>query len=156
MRVRSSLLLSLVVAVGGCGSSTDVAATVTLDCTTIAKSLPAGAASFVTTADGLKYGDVTVGTGATFVLGNPVSVHYAGCLTNGTRFDANESPTSPLSFTLGNTGIIAGFNEGLTGMKVGGTRQIIIPPALGYGSTAVGAIPPNSTIVFTVNAVSTP
>ena len=156
MHVRSLVVVSLLIGAAACGSTTDVVATVTLDCTTIAKSLPTGAANFTTTADGLKYSDVTVGTGATFVTGNPVSVHYAGCLTNGNRFDANEAPALPFAFTLGIPGIIVGFNEGLAGMKVGGLRQIVIPPALGYGNATAGTIPPNSTLVFTVSAVSTP
>jgi peptidylprolyl isomerase len=72
------------------------------------------------------------------------------------RFDSNEAPKSVFSLKLGASQVIKGWDEGLVGMKVGGRRQIVIPPALGYGATANGPIPANSTLVFTVDAISTP
>jgi peptidylprolyl isomerase len=97
-----------------------------------------------------------VGTGTTFASGNFVSVRYAGCTTAGLRFDSNEAPLSVFQFKLGTGYVIKGWDEGLVGMKVGGRRQLIIPPNLGYGATGNNPIPPNSTLAFTVDAISSP
>ena len=127
-----------------------------IDCTTPALAYKSGDVGFTTTSSGLVYRDVTVGTGATFASGNSVSVRYGGCLTNGTKFDSNESPGPVLSFKLGGGGVIAGFDEGLMGMKVGGRRELVIPPNLAYGNKVNGPIPANSTLVFIIDAASTP
>lgn len=116
--------------------------------------LPAGADT-VTTASGLKYVDITVGTGTVAAAGNAVTVDYTGWLTNGQGFDTSIG-YSPLVFRIGQHQVIAGFEEGVTGMKVGGKRRLIIPPALGYGAHAQTdasgnvIIPANSTLVFDV------
>ena len=104
-----------------------------------------------TTASGLAYWDIKVGTGATAVNGKPVRVHYTGWLTNGNKFDSSVDRGEPFVFNLGAGEVIRGWDEGVAGMKVGGKRQLKIPPALGYGARgAGGVIPPNATLIFDV------
>jgi FKBP-type peptidyl-prolyl cis-trans isomerase len=104
-----------------------------------------------TTASGLQYWDIAPGVGATAVPGNTVSVHYTGWLTNGEKFDSSRDRNEPFSFPLGAGQVIKGWDEGVAGMKVGGKRQLRIPPQLGYGAAgAGGAIPPNATLIFDV------
>jgi FKBP-type peptidyl-prolyl cis-trans isomerase len=98
----------------------------------------------------LQITDTTVGTGAEAAAGDTVTVDYVGELTDGTVFDASKNHGQPFSFTLGEGRVIQGWDQGLVGMKVGGVRTLVIPPALGYGGQAVGAIPANSTLVFQV------
>lgn len=104
--------------------------------------------------------DLTVGTGAEATSGKRLSVHYSGWLysagatdNKGTMFDSSLS-RGPFSFTLGTNAVIAGWDQGCVGMKVGGVRRLIIPPSLGYGSQAVGSIPANSTLVFDIQLLS--
>ncbi|HEY4690283.1 MAG TPA: FKBP-type peptidyl-prolyl cis-trans isomerase [Anaerolineae bacterium] len=105
----------------------------------------------VTTASGLKYVDLTVGTGTSPQTGDLVSVHYTGTLEDGTKFDSSLDRNEPFTFQIGVGQVIAGWDEGVASMKVGGKRQLIIPPALGYGARGVpGAIPPNATLIFEV------
>lgn len=105
------------------------------------------------TSSGLYYRDITVGTGAVAQNGSQVSVHYKGWLTNGTLFDSSVG-RGPLPFRIGDRRLIAGFEEGATGMKVGGKRLIVIPPSLGYGMQANGPIPGNSVLVFELELLS--
>jgi FKBP-type peptidyl-prolyl cis-trans isomerase len=94
--------------------------------------------------------DLVVGTGATAANGNTVSVFYTGRLTNGTVFDSNVGG-QPLIFRLGAGQYIAGFEQGIVGMRVGGQRRITIPPGLAYGAAgAPPAIPGNATVIFDV------
>jgi FKBP-type peptidyl-prolyl cis-trans isomerase len=102
------------------------------------------------TASGLQYLDETVGTGATATAGKTVSVHYTGWLTNGQKFDSSRDRGQPFAFPLGARRVIAGWDEGVAGMQVGGKRRLIIPPQLGYGAQALPGIPANSTLVFDV------
>ena len=105
----------------------------------------------VTTESGLKYVDLTVGTGREAAAGNHVSVHYTGWLTNGTKFDSSVDRRDPFSFPIGAGKVIRGWDEGVAGMKVGGKRKLTIPPQLGYGARgAGGVIPPNATLLFDV------
>lgn len=98
--------------------------------------------------------DVTVGTGAEAKVGDTVSVNYVGALPNGQVFDASANHGGPFTFTLGEGRVIAGWDQGLVGMKEGGTRQLIIPPDMGYGSQGAGdVIPPNATLLFQVELV---
>jgi FKBP-type peptidyl-prolyl cis-trans isomerase len=107
--------------------------------------------STITTATGLVIEEVTVGTGAEAQRGQHVKVHYTGWLTDGTKFDSSKDRNDPFVFSLGAGQVIAGWDEGVTGMKVGGTRKLTIPPQLGYGARgAGGVIPPNATLVFEV------
>jgi FKBP-type peptidyl-prolyl cis-trans isomerase FkpA len=104
------------------------------------------------TASGLYYRDITVGDGAEVdtAPGDSVGVRYTGWLRNAEQFDSNVSAASPLRFKVGAPGIIAGFDQGVRGMKVNGRRQIIVPPNLGYGAPGSGPIPPYSILVFEI------
>jgi FKBP-type peptidyl-prolyl cis-trans isomerase len=105
----------------------------------------------VTTASGLKYSDLVVGTGATPQRGQTVTVHYAGMLENGTKFDSSYDRGVPSDFRIGVGAVIKGWDEGLMSMKVGGKRKLIIPPNLGYGPEGrPPTIPGNATLVFDV------
>jgi FKBP-type peptidyl-prolyl cis-trans isomerase FkpA len=105
----------------------------------------------VTTPSGLQYQDIVVGTGAEAQPGNTVSVHYTGWLTDGTKFDSSVDRNKPIEFVLGTGHVIQGWDEGLTGMKVGGQRRLTIPPDLAYGEAGnPTAIPPQATLIFDV------
>lgn len=105
----------------------------------------------VTTPSGLKYIEIKEGDGATPQRGQTVVVHYTGTLEDGTKFDSSRDRNSPFSFKLGVGQVIKGWDEGLSTMKVGGRRQLIIPSELGYGARgAGGVIPPNATLIFDV------
>jgi FKBP-type peptidyl-prolyl cis-trans isomerase FkpA len=107
--------------------------------------------SIITTESGLQMEELTVGTGATAEAGQNVIVHYTGWLTNGTKFDSSKDRNDPFQFGLGQRQVIAGWDEGVQGMQIGGVRKLTIPPELGYGARgAGGVIPPNATLVFEV------
>ena len=112
--------------------------------------------SLIMTASGLQYEDLTIGDGAEAAAGQFVSVHYTGWLQNedgspGEKFDSSKDRGEPFEFVLGAGHVIRGWDEGVQGMKVGGTRKLTIPPELGYGARgAGGVIPPNATLVFEV------
>jgi FKBP-type peptidyl-prolyl cis-trans isomerase FkpA len=99
--------------------------------------------------------DLVVGTGATAANGNTVTVHYTGRFTNGTVFDSSIGG-QPYTFRLGANPpqVIAGFEQGIVGMRVGGRRRLTIPPNLAYGSQGRQGIPPNSTLVFDVELLA--
>jgi FKBP-type peptidyl-prolyl cis-trans isomerase FkpA len=104
--------------------------------------------------------DVRVGTGDDAVAGRTLTVNYTGWLYDasktdhkGLQFDSSVGK-SPFSFTLGNAQVIRGWDQGVAGMKVGGLRQLVIPPSLAYGDTRRGSIPPNSTLVFDIELVA--
>lgn len=103
------------------------------------------------TADGLQYWDVKTGTGKTAEKGDAVLVNYTGYFTDGKKFDSSIGRGPFEVKPLGNAPVIKGWNEGIVGMKVGGKRQLRIPPDLAYGPQGYpGAIPPNATLVFDV------
>ena len=101
---------------------------------------------------GLIVQDEVIGTGAEAVAGSLVSVQYTGKLENGTVFDTSVGK-APIQFPLGQGYVIPGWELGITGMKVGGKRLLIIPPDMGYGDKANGPIPANSTLIFEVELV---
>ena len=115
-----------------------------------------------TTPSGLQFEDTTVGSGATAQAGNKVSVHYTGWLYDptkdngrGSKFDSSKDRGDPFKFSLGAGMVIRGWDEGVQGMQVGGTRVLRIPPELGYGTRgAGGVIPPNATLVFEVDLLA--
>jgi FKBP-type peptidyl-prolyl cis-trans isomerase len=114
-----------------------------------------GQANMTTTKSGLKYIDQKVGTGDAAVKGATVQVHYTGWLyvngKRGSKFDSSLDRNMPFDFKLGGRQVIPGWDEGVEGMKVGGKRELIIPPDLAYGPKAVGGvIPANSTLDFEV------
>jgi FKBP-type peptidyl-prolyl cis-trans isomerase len=98
--------------------------------------------------------DLVVGTGATAAVGDTVSAHYIGTLTNGTKFDSSYDRGQPYPFQIGAGRVIAGWEQGVPGMKVGGKRRLTIPPSLGYGNQAYGPIPANSTLIFDIELLS--
>ena len=108
-----------------------------------------------TTASGLQYEVLQAGTGEEATRGKTVSVHYTGWLTSGKKFDSSVDSKRPFNFKLGAGQVIAGWDEGVAGMKVGEKRKLTIPPSIGYGSAgAGGVIPPNATLVFDVELLT--
>ena len=121
-------------------SSADIPVTSTIDSTFTKE-----------TASGLGIQELKEGTGRTAQAGDVVAVQYTGWLTDGTKFDSSRDRGDPLVFPLGRGQVIAGWDEGVSGMKVGGRRKLVIPPRLAYGAQgAGGVIPPNATLVFDV------
>ena len=125
----------------------------------IALSESADAQHAVTTPSGLKYIDVKVGTGASPRTGQTCVMNYTGWLYNGgkkgAKFDSSLDHGEPFEFKIGMHQVIAGWDEGVATMKVGGKRTLIIPPALGYGARgAGGVIPPNATLMFDVDLLA--
>ncbi len=109
----------------------------------------------VTTASGLKYTDTVVGTGAMPQKGQTLSVHYTGTLANGTKFDSSRDKGKPMEFRFGLDPMIKGWDEGLATMKIGGRRNLVIPPALGYGPQGrPPSIPGNSTLLFDIELLA--
>jgi FKBP-type peptidyl-prolyl cis-trans isomerase len=106
------------------------------------------------TPSGLEYWDIKVGTGAEAKSGQHVTVDYTGWLTSGKKFDSSVGTGRPFGFALGGGQVIKGWDEGVVGMKVGGKRQLRIPPDLAYGQKGYpGAIPPSATLIFDVQLV---
>jgi FKBP-type peptidyl-prolyl cis-trans isomerase FkpA len=125
---------------------------------TVACGLAAASACGSTDITTLQTTDTKAGTGTEAVAGTEVTVHYTGWLYDagaegqrGTKFDSSRDRGEPFTFQLGSGQVIRGWDEGFAGMKVGGTRTLIIPPDFGYGARgAGGVIPPNATLVFDV------
>ena len=150
--VRLILGLIFVVAVVACGSVDDNP--VAID---PSQPLPLEVAEsdFVTTESGLKYFDLAVGTGGSPSTGKLVTVHYIGWLTNGLLFDSSILRDTPFTFTIGVREVIPGWDEGVMSMKVGGVRQLKIPPTLAYGSSGIPpTIPGNATLIFEVQLLA--
>jgi len=109
----------------------------------------------VKTDSGLQYWDIKVGTGDEAKSGDKVKVHYTGWFTTGKKFDSSVDAQQPYSFTLGQGSVIKGWDEGVAGMKVGGKRQLRIPPELAYGEQGYkNIILPNSTLIFDVQLLA--
>ena len=113
-----------------------------------------------TTPSGLQFEDTTVGAGDVAKAGQRVTVHYTGWLYNdgvqGAKFDSSKDRNDPFVFPLGAGHVIKGWDEGVQGMAVGGTRRLVIPASLGYGARgAGGVIPPNATLLFEVDFLGT-
>jgi len=112
-----------------------------------------------TTPSGLIINDTLVGSGEAAVAGRSVSVHYTGWLffggERGKKFDSSKDRGTPFEFALGAGQVIKGWDEGVQGMKIGGSRSLTIPPELGYGARgAGGVIPPNATLIFDVELLA--
>ncbi len=161
MRIRGVALVVALVSVallaGGCGSSgdgTDASATVKKATPQQAAKRPEPTPTLQTgpAPNQLEKHDLIVGTGPKAKPGEEVTVQYLGVLyKGGEKFDASWDRGEPFSFPLGEGLVIPGWEEGIAGMRVGGRRELIVPPAQGYGSQAAGTIPPNSTLVFIVD-----
>ncbi|MFT3706626.1 MAG: FKBP-type peptidyl-prolyl cis-trans isomerase [Archangium sp.] len=143
-----NLALSLALLLCGCAPEQKI------EETTFATALGVDLSASTKIAGGMYIRDTTEGTGALAERGNSVTMRYTGWLADGTQFDSNQS--RGFQFVLGDGVVITGWDLGVPGMKVGGTRQLIIPPSLGYGASGQGPIPPNAILVFTVTMVSTP
>lgn len=105
---------------------------------------------FITTPSGLAYLDIVPGTGPMPIKGKTIFVDYSGWLKNGTQFDSSLPRPIPFSLRLGEHAVITGWEEGLSTMKVGGKRRLIVPPHLGYGNETKSSIPANSTLIFDI------
>jgi len=140
------LLFVAVLAAFACGDDPIV---VELDENGFALSLNVDLTAMTETASGLLWQDFVVGTGPQVVTGAGVVANYSGWLKDGSLFDSGQFP-----FTVGAGTVIAGWEEGFIGMLEGGTRRLIIPPTLGYGSAGAGSIPPNATLIFDVQLVT--
>jgi peptidylprolyl isomerase len=154
--VSAVVVAATVMALTACGDDSETPAadggqTPTAEGGDMTEGLPPVSGETVTTDSGLQYIDIEEGTGDTPQGGQTVVAHYTGWLEDGTKFDSSVDRGTPLTFTLGVGQVIAGWDEGLATMKVGGQRRLIIPPDLGYGETGAGAtIPPNATLIFDV------
>jgi FKBP-type peptidyl-prolyl cis-trans isomerase FkpA len=156
-RALGLLVVPVAAAVAACSVKSDLPvapSTVTNpESATYAPALGVDLANSTKTSDGLFYRDLKVGTGTVVAAGTRVSVRYAGFLTNGQSFDSSKTGQPLLPFTQGIGEVVPGFDQGVLGMRVGGSRQIIIPPSLGYGANARGSIPASSILVFRVDLV---
>ncbi len=121
---------------------------------TFAPALGVDLSRMTKTATSLYMLDEQTGTGAEAHTGQRVSVHYTGWLPDGSKFDGSRDRNAPFEFQLGAGKVIAGWDEGVAGMKVGGRRKLVIPASLGYGARGSGPIPPNSTLVFDVELLA--
>ncbi|HUF26339.1 MAG TPA: FKBP-type peptidyl-prolyl cis-trans isomerase [Gemmatimonadaceae bacterium] len=153
-RLRSAIELTtavfLPIVVAACGPARVAP---TLETVTFAPSLDVAIGEMVRGDRGLFYRDLAIGTGAEAAGRRRVSVYYAGSLADGTPLDEISRPEPPISFRLGAGEVIAGWDRGIAGMRVGGRRQLVIPPALGYGARGTDRVPPNSVLVFTIELV---
>lgn len=142
--MRGSALALFAVILSACGGSGDGGASGAGD-------FAVDSAALTRTASGLQYQDVAVGNGDEAGEGKVAVVHYTGWLTDGTKFDSSRDRGEPFSFPVGGGQVIAGWDEGVAGMKVGGRRKLVIPANLGYGEMgAPPVIPPGATLVFDV------
>jgi FKBP-type peptidyl-prolyl cis-trans isomerase len=142
--MRGSALALFAVILSACGGSGEGGGAASGD-------FAVDSASLTKTASGLQYQDVALGEGAEAREGQVAVVHYTGWLTDGTKFDSSRDRGQPFSFPVGGGQVIAGWDEGVAGMKVGGRRKLVIPANLGYGEMgAPPVIPPGATLVFDV------
>lgn len=153
-RLFRALLCALpLLAVSACGDATG-SGDPDLTEVNFAPGLGVDIANMTRVGDGVYIRDLTVGTGATVAVGRQLQVRYRGYLTNGTEFENNYPPAATFPLVLGARRVIAGWEQGIPGMKVGGKRLLVIPPSLGYGSRPNGDIPANSVLVFEVEIIS--
>ena len=152
--IRQSAAFLPLVLLAACLNSTEPA-TVSVENTTFAPALGVDLASSTKTQSGLYYRDLVLGTGTTIAAGQTVGLYYTAYLSTGVGLDSLKAPATPVfTFKVGNFEVISGMDEGVRGMQVGGTRQLIIPPWLAYGAYDYGPVPGNSVLVVTVNPVS--
>ncbi len=143
------LLVVLSAGALACGGTSD--RDVTREPAGFSAALAVDTTALTKTPSGLRYQDLNEGDGAQATVDQTVVVHYTGWLPNGEKFDSSRDRNQPFSFTLGAGQVIAGWDEGVAGMKIGGRRKLVIPADLGYGTAgAPPAIPPGATLVFDV------
>ena len=152
---RIGLLCALVVGSGlaapAAGQQLEIRGTQVADQVVLAPSLGINPDSLRTIGRGVRVVDVQPGSGAEVAVGDLVSVHYVGFLADGTRFAA--TTRTPFTFRVGERSVIDGWEDGVIGMRVGGRRQLVIPPFLGYGREGKGTIPPNAVLLFDLTLV---
>ena len=158
MRLRQLSAAFLPLAFTACLSGSDynssiTAPNVSIEQTTFAPALNVDLSQSTKTTSGMYIRDLTVGTGPEATSTSTVSTYYEGFLATGFRFGYKLSPSDPYVVKIGANEVIPGWEEGLVGMKVGGKRQLIIPPELAYGPYGSGPIPSNAVIVFNVEVV---
>lgn len=143
-----SAIAASVIALAACQSKPAAPTNLTIESATFAPTLHVDLKASTKSSAGLYYRDLLVGDGPAVASGQQISVRYIGWLPSGEKFDAG-----PYAFPLGTGAVIRGWDEGLVGMRVGGTRQLIIPASLGYGATGSGKIPPDAILVFNVDLI---
>ncbi len=155
------LLLIAAVALGACGDDEEDAASEAVNPDALDGPVLTDDEQLTTTASGLRYRDLRVGDGPTPKASDTVEVHYTGWLTDGKQFDSSRTEgRRPFKFPLGQGKVIAGWDEGVSTMQVGGHRKLVIPAALGYGdrgrveADGTVSIPPGATLVFHVELLS--
>lgn len=143
MRPTLAAMAIVALMISGCGKEESGAAK--------SSGKPVESANMIKLESGVEYKDIEVGTGPEAKEGDVLTVHYKGWLDDGTVFDSSRKPgASAFSFKLGAGDVIPGWDKGLVGMKVGGMRELKIPPSLAYGDQEQPNIPANSTLHFTV------
>jgi FKBP-type peptidyl-prolyl cis-trans isomerase len=146
---------ALCIAVGACASAgTPAPPPPPMESIPFSPTLDVDLSKMTKTASGLYYRDLEVGSGLEVKGKMRVRVHYTGWLTNGVKFDSNESDQDPIEVPVGRGRAIKGWDEGLQGMRPGGRRQLVVPAALGYGSEHTSLIPPDAVLVFDIRVVS--
>ena len=148
MRLRPALLLTTAL-LGACGGASRSAANTNRTWPLA----PIDTAAMMMMPSGVRMRDLTVGNGPLVHDGEFVSVYYVGQLMDGGQFDAAIPNEPPLRFQMGAHRVIRGWEEGVAGMRVGGKRQLMIPPSLAYGARGMGPVPPNATLIFTIEVV---
>ena len=151
--MRYVVLFGALLAVAACGGDSGTG----LDLSDTKPQVVAESA-YTVTESGLKFFDIREGTGEMPGLGFNVAVHFEGWLEDGTKFDSSRDSGERFIFPIGAGRVIPGWDEGVSTMRFGGLRQLVIPPALGYGSTgtAGGRIPPNATLIFEIELFPPP
>jgi peptidylprolyl isomerase len=161
-KILAILLCGVLLAIVGCSQGDSSTPTASSTGTTASGTTASGTSSPTTgpsansrtTASGLIITDLKEGSGTAAVTGDTVEVNYTGTFKDGKKFDSSYDHNQTFSFGLGQRQVIAGWDEGVVGMKPGGKRQLIIPPSLGYGANDNGPIPGNSTLYFDIELVS--
>ena len=124
-----------------------------IEATTFAPALAVDLSDMRTSYGGLRWRDLGVGSGATALQGKTVKLYYNLWLADGTPVDSTQPPKGPIMFELGKHEVIEAWERGIPGMRVGGRRQFVVPPSLGYGSKGADRIPPNAVLVFVIDLV---
>jgi FKBP-type peptidyl-prolyl cis-trans isomerase len=155
MKRNRILLVAAILAAASCTPEAPLAPATPIEKETFAAALGINLSAMTKTNSGLYYQDAPAGNGTAAAANNDITVHYTGYFPSGTSFDSSIG-RSPFKFTLGTGSVIKGWDEGLVGMKVGGTRKLVIPASLAYGESGHASIPPNTNLVFTVQLISIP
>jgi FKBP-type peptidyl-prolyl cis-trans isomerase FkpA len=150
-RLLTLLVLALPLALAGCDTSGPDE--ITIENASFHPSLNVDLSAMTRTGTGLYYRDLDVGSGAEVSVSDVVSVRYTGWFIDGRQLDSNVGEPHPFRFMVGGDSVIEGFHQGVIGMNVGGRRQLVVPPDLGYGGRWHGPIPPNTILVFIIEVV---